>query len=109
MFNWLFANRRKSDSVTPELTKREVAMRELAMRANIADKLRNYNSEEDTTISEFSLADDEKGIKSTDEMTSVTDYDVWGQANPRETGKWNKEARRKTGRTRVSKHSTKPR
>jgi hypothetical protein len=109
MFNWLFANRRKSDSVTPELRKRELAMKELGMRANIADKLRNYNSEEDTTISEFSLADDEKGIKSTGEMTSVTDYDVWGQANPRETGKWNKEVRRKTGRTQVSRHSTKPR
>jgi len=109
MFNWLFANRRKSDSVTPELTKREVAMRELAMRAKIADKLRNYNSEEDTTISEFSLADDEKGTKSTDKMTSVTDYDVWGQANPWETGKWNKEIRRKRGRTQVNRHSTKPR
>lgn len=104
MFNWLFANKRESASVTPES-----AMRELGMRASIADKLKNYNADEDTTISEFSLADDEKGIKSTDEMTSVTDYDVWGQANPRETGKWNKEARRKTGRTRVSKHSTKPR
>ena len=34
----------------------------------------------------FPLADDEKGIKNTDKMTSGTDYDVWGQANPRETG-----------------------
>ena len=104
MFNWLFANKRESASDTPES-----AMRELGMRASIDDKLKNYNAEEDTTISEFSLADDEKGIKSTDEMTSVTDYDVWGQANPRETGKWNKEARRKTGSTQVSRHSTKPR
>ena len=99
MFNWLFPNRRKSASVTPEL----------ATRANIADKLRNYNADEDTTISEFSLADDDKGIKPTDKMTSATDYDVWGQANPRETGKWNKEVRRKRDRTQVSRHSTNPR
>jgi hypothetical protein len=84
-------------------------MRELATRANIADKLRNYNADEDTTISEFSLADDDKGIKPTDKMTSATDYDVWGQANPRETGKWNKEVRRKRDRTQVSRHSTNPR
>jgi len=114
MFNWLFANRRKSASVTPELTMRELAMRELAMRelamkAKIAGKLRNYNADEDTTISEFSLADDEEGIKNTDKMTSVTDYDVWGQANPRETGKWNKEVRRKRHRTQISRHSTNPR
>jgi hypothetical protein len=104
MFNWLFPNRRKGASVTPELP-----MRELATRANIADKLRNYNADEDTTISEFSLADDDKGIKPTDKITSVTDYDVWGQANPRETGKWNKEVRRKRDRTQVSRHSTNPR
>ena len=104
MFNWLFANKRESASVTPKSV-----MRELGVRASIDDKLKNYNADEDTTISEFSLADDEKGTKSTDKMTSVTDYDVWGQANPRETGKWNKEVRRKRGRTQVSRHSTKPR
>ena len=101
MFNWLFAKRRKSASVTPDL-----AMRELATRAKIAYKLRNYNADEDTTISEFSLADDEKGIKTADKITSVTDYDVWGQANPRETGKWNKEVRRKRHRTQIRRHST---
>ncbi len=93
MFNWLFANRGKGASDAPELV-----MRELAMRANIADKLRNYNADEDTTISEFSLADDEKGVKATGKRTPVTDYDVWGQANPGETGKWNKEARGKRNR-----------
>lgn len=114
MFNWLFANRRKSGSVTPELTKRELvkrelALRELGMKAKIAYKLRKYNADEDTTISEFTLADDEKGTKHTDKMTSVTDYDVWGQSNPRETGKWNKEVRRKKHRTQISRHSTNPR
>ena len=114
MFNWLFTNRRKSASVTPELTKRELvkrelALRELGMKAKIAYKLRKYNADEDTTISEFSLADDEKGTKNTDKMTSVKDYDVWGQSNPRETGKWNKEVRRKRHRSQISRHSTNPR
>jgi len=101
MFSWLFTNRKKSTSVTPKS-----AISELAMRANIVGKLRNYNADEDTTISEFSLADDVKGIKTTGKMTSVTDYDVWGQANPRETGKWNKEVRRKNNRLQVGKRST---
>ncbi len=85
MFNWIFGNRRKSTSVTHEV----------AMSANIADKLRDYNADEDTTISEFSLADDENGKKTTSKMTSVRNFDVWNQANPGETGKWNKDDRQK--------------
>ncbi len=81
MFNWLFANRRKSTPV----------IQELAMRANIADKLRDYNADEDTTISEFTLADDEKGKKTANKVTRYCD--VWCQANPSESGKWNKEGR----------------
>jgi hypothetical protein len=104
MFNWLFANKRKSASVTPES-----AMRELGMRASIADKLKNYNADEDTTISEFPLADDAKGIKTTGKITPVTDYDVWGQANPKETGKWNKEVRQKRNRAQAGRHSIDPR
>ena len=104
MFNWLFANKTESASVTPES-----AMGELGMRASIADKLKNYDADEDTTISEFSLADDEKGIKTTGKITTVTDYDVWGQANPKETGKWNKEVRQKRNRTQAGRHSINPR
>ncbi len=74
MFNWLLPNRRKDTSVIGEL----------AMRANIAYKLRNYNADEDTTISEFSLADDAKKTKTND---------AWSQANPHETGIWKKENR----------------
>ena len=85
MFNWLFANRRKVASVTDEL----------AMRANIAGKLSNYNADEDTTISEFSLADDEKEKKPTNKKTSDRNSDVWNQANPGETGKWKKNDRQK--------------
>jgi hypothetical protein len=85
MFNWLFADRGSIASVTHKL----------AMRANIAVKLRNYNADEDTTISEFSLTDDEKDRKTTSKMTSVRNSDVWNQANPGETGKWKKEDRPK--------------
>ena len=46
MFKWLFVNKNKDSEAT----------RELAMRARIATKLRNYNAAEDTTISSFSLA-----------------------------------------------------
>jgi len=38
-----------------------------------------------------------------------TDYDVWGKANPRETGKWNKEIRQNRQRMGIGKRSTKPR
>lgn len=95
MFSWLFSNRSKSAAVSPELATRELAMRELAIRASISGKLRNYNVAEDTTVSEFSLADDEKGRMPAGKMTSVKNDDVWGQANPRETGKWKKEVRRR--------------
>ena len=84
MFNWLLPNRGKGTSVTDEL----------AMRATMVNKLRNYNAAEDTTISEFSLADDAKNSKATDKPRQVRNSDVWSQANPHETGKWNKENRR---------------
>ena len=85
MFNWLFPNRGKGTSVTDEL----------AMRATIVKKLRNYNAAEDTTISEFSLEDEAKNSKATDKPRQVRNSDAWSQANLRETGKWNKENRRK--------------
>ena len=84
MFNWLLPNRGKGTSVTDEL----------AMRVTIVNKLRNYNSAEDTTISEFSLADDVKISKATDKPKQVRNSDAWSQANPRETGIWNKENRK---------------
>ncbi len=83
MFNWLLPNRRKNTSVVGEL----------ATRATIAYKLRKYNVDEDTTISEFSLADDDKRTKATGKLTQVKKNDAWSQANPSETGKWKKENR----------------
>jgi len=88
MFGWLFKNRKRAASVTPKM-----AMSELAMRASIADKLRNYRADEDTTISKFTLADDEAERKREMKLTQIKTRDAWGQANPGETGKWNKEDR----------------
>ncbi len=87
MFKWLFANRRKNTSVVPDV----------AMRANIADKLKNYNADDDKTISEFSLAEERKEKKAARKMAPVRNIDAWGHANPGETGKWNRENRRKCG------------
>jgi len=66
---------------------------ELALRANIADKLKNYKAEEDTTLSNFTLADDEVERNLLKKPARSTGQDVWGQANPRETGRWKKENR----------------
>ncbi|MCP4430533.1 MAG: hypothetical protein GY806_06105 [Gammaproteobacteria bacterium] len=73
MFNWLFSNRGKS---SPDIS-------ELAMRAKIAHKLKNYNPEEDTTISEFSLADDDEDKKTAEDLMSAKNSDIWGPSNPR--------------------------
>jgi hypothetical protein len=83
MFNWLLPNKVKGASVTDEL----------AMRSSIADKLRKYNVDEDTTISEFSIADDDNKTKATGGLSRVKKNDAWSQANPHETGKWKKENR----------------
>ena len=83
MFNWLLPNRGKDTSV----------IRTLAMRATIAYKLRKYNADEDTTISEFSLAYGEKRRKATGKLTLAIKSDAWSQANPREAGRWMKENR----------------
>ncbi len=68
---------------------------ELALRANIADKLKNYRAEEDTTISNFTLADDELERNLVKKPARSTNQDVWGQANPREAGRWKKENRKR--------------
>ena len=101
MFKWLFKRGKKSESVDSEpAISRKLAIRsELAMRASIANKLRNYNADEDTTISKFTLADDEAEREHKMKLTQVKARDAWGQANPRETGKWNKEDRRTKVRT----------
>ena len=83
MFDWLFAKREKGPSIPSEL----------AMRANIANKLKSYKVEEDTTISQFSLADEGKEPKAMSKTSPLSGSDVWGLANPGETGKWKREVR----------------
>jgi len=83
MFNWLFLKRRKDASVTEEL----------AAMASIADKLSKYNADEDTTISEFSLADDDKKSMTTGNLARMKRNDAWNAADPSETGRWKKENR----------------
>ena len=63
------------------------------LRANIASKLKTYNAEEDTTISNFTLAEDEVERNLASKPARSANNDVWSQANPRETGRWKKENR----------------
>ena len=95
MFKWFFKRGNQSKTVDPEPSiSRESAIRgELATRASIANKLRKYNANEDTTISKFTLADDEADGKHEMKFTEEKTRDAWDQANPRETGRWNKEDR----------------
>ena len=86
MFNWLFRNKKKEAA----------ADLEAALNAKLADKLKNYNADEDISISDFSEVDfNENDEKTTDKKDRVKKEDMWGQANPSETGKSNKEDRRK--------------
>ena len=101
MFKWLFKRGNKSETADPEpaISRKSAIRSELAMRASITNKLRRYNADEDTTISKFTLTDDKAERKHEMKSTQVKTGDAWGQANPRETGKWNKEDRQKRGRT----------
>jgi hypothetical protein len=72
--------------------------RETMMRANIANKLKSYNVDEDTTISNFTLAEEDVERKLLNKPAGVKGQDVWSQANPRETGRWKKENRSRRDR-----------
>ena len=94
MFNWLFRSKKKQAT----------AAHEAELNARIADKLMNYNADEDDTISDFSEVDfDEDVKKTTDKNDRVKNVDMWAQANPSETGKWNKQERRKINRRRANR------
>jgi len=101
MFKWFFKRGNQSETVDPEpaISRKSAIRSELAMRASITKKLRRYNADEDTTISKFTLADDKAERKHEMKLTQVKTRDAWGQADPRETGKWNKEDRQKRVRT----------
>ena len=85
MFNWLLRNKRKKAATAHEAE----------LEAKLADKLKNYNADEDISVSDFSGIDfNENHEKKNDKRNCVKNVDVWGRANPGETGKWNKEGRR---------------
>jgi len=97
-----FKHRDKPTAVEHKLAiQREIKRRaresrgDSALRANIANKLRNYNADEDTTISNFTIAEDEVERNLAGRPTRARNQDVWGQANPRESGRWKKENRKR--------------
>ena len=96
MFKWFVKRGNQSETVDPDsaISRKSAIRSELSMRASIANKLRNYNADEDTTISKFTLADDEAEREHKMKLTQVKARDACSQAKPRETGKWNKEDRR---------------
>jgi hypothetical protein len=94
MFNWLFGNKKKG----------AVADHEAELNAKLADKLKNYNADEDISVTDFSEIDfDENDENTTDKKGRAKNVDVWGQANPGETGKWNKEDRRQIDRRQANR------
>ncbi len=89
MFNWLFRNKGK----------KAAADHEAELKAKLADRLKNYIADEDISVSNFSGVNfDENDEKTTGKKDSVRNVDAWGQANPRETGKWNKDEKRQISR-----------
>lgn len=106
MFKLLFKHRGKAAAVEQKLAmqremerRRKMELRhESALKANIADKLKGYNAGDDTTISNFTLAEDEVERKLAGKSVASGSRDVWGQADPRETGRWKKENRMRKDR-----------
>ena len=95
MFKWFskHENRIETSSHNPASSGEAAVRRELAMRASIANKLKNYNAAEDTTISRFKLADEKPQRNQHIKAVRVSPRDAWGQADPRESGHWNRENR----------------
>jgi S-adenosylmethionine hydrolase len=94
MFNWLFRNKKKEAA----------ANHKAELNAKIANKLKNYNVDEDISVSSFSEIDfNENKRKETGKKDRVKNVDTWGQANPSETGKLNKENRRQIDRRQANR------
>ena len=108
MFKTLFRHRGKAATVEQKLAlQRELERRrktelcsDSELRQNIANKLKSYRADEDTTISNFTLAEDQVERKMLNRSSASRGSDVWGQANPRETGRWKKEDRIRKGKNR---------
>ena len=102
MFKWSFRHENQRETA---MNRKSEIRQDLATRASIASKLRNYNPAEDTTTSAFTLAEDTPPKKPGVNSPRVKSADPWGQANPREMGKWNRENRK----SRVRKPTGSPR
>ena len=81
MFKRFFKHAKQSETIDREPTtgRESEIRRELAMRASIANKLRNYDSNEDTAISNFTLADDETEKKRDMKSTRIKTRDAWAR------------------------------
>ena len=96
MFNWFFKPAKQVDTSARDkaISRKATTRDELAVRASIAAKLQNYDSSQDTNTSHFTLGDDKPGNKRESTLSHIAVKDAWGQADPREAGRWKKENRR---------------
>ena len=102
MFRWFFKHENQKETAA---SRKSAIRQDLATRASIANKLKNYKADEDTSISKFTLAEDVPESKRNIHSARMKSRDPWGQANPRESGKWNREDRK----SRVRKSTGSPR
>ena len=105
MFERIFRNKVKEAEA--ELTaKQAAAAHEAELNKRLAERLKDYNADEDDSVSNFSEID---FTENPDEKSDITDrrgnVDVWGQANPAETTQWNKENRRKSDRRKSARRN----
>jgi hypothetical protein len=91
MFDWLFGNN----------IKRAEKKHEALLSAKLANKLMDYNSDEDISVSRFSEVDfkENTGVN-IKQALKEKNRDGWGESNPREAGKWHREERRSGDRRR---------
>ncbi len=103
MFNKLF--RSKEKEVEAELNaKQSAAAHEAMLNTRLAERLKDYNADEDDSVSNFSEINfGENSDKTSDITDRDANVDVWGQANPAETTQWKKENRRRSDRRQTAR------
>ena len=94
MFNWLLGNRRK----------KAAAKYKAELKAKLTDKLKNYNADEDISVSNFSEVNfNEIDKKTTGKKGGVKNVDSWQQANPSEIGRRKGDEKRQTRRRQLNR------
>ena len=84
--------------------KQTAAAHEAELNKRLAERLKNYNADEDDSVSNFSGIDFKENSDKTSEITNREgNVDVWGQANPAETTQWNKGYQRKSDRQQIAR------